>query len=44
MNIVFTMMNTLNMKQKHIVLELKLIDCRKSTIEIQCVNSQIQGH
>ena len=41
MNIVFMMMNTLNMKKIHTVQELKLVDCRKSEVEIQCAKPQI---
>ena len=35
------MMNTMNMKQKHIVQELKLTDCRKLEIEIQGIKPKI---
>ena len=44
MNIVLTMINTLNMKQMHIDQELKLTECRKSTIDIQCVEPQLRPH
>ena len=33
MNIVFTMMNTIDMKQIQKAQELKLIDCKKSEME-----------
>ena len=40
----FKMMNTLNMKQKHIVQELNLTDCRKSEIEIHGIKPKIRAH
>lgn len=43
MNIVFKMTNTMNMKQKHIVQELKLTDCRKLEIEIHGIKPKIQA-
>ena len=44
MNIVFMMMNTLDMKKIQKAQELKLTDCQKAEIEIHCVKPQIQAH
>lgn len=44
LNIVFTMVNTLNKKQMQIVQELNLIDCKNSKFEIHCVKPQMQAH
>ena len=44
MNILFMMMNTLDMKKIQKAQELKLTDCRKAEIEIHCVKPQIQAH
>ena len=43
MNIVFKMMNTLNMKKSK-KLKLKLTNCKKVGIEIHCIKPQVQAH